>query len=495
MTLPAMKNLLPVLLLVILGSCSTIKRPNAYTRYPAQKLYADFDLFRAIMEDSHPGLYWYTSRDSMDHYFQQSRSMIRDSMTLPEFRLVMNYVISRIGCGHTTSRLPARFSSERDSSPVFPLQIKTWADTTVITQNISRRDSIVRRGYLLNSIDGRSMAEIRDTLFRFLSTDGYNLTHKYQTVSNRNVFGSLYTSVFGNKKEYRIGYTDTLGQRHETILHAYIPPPDTGKRQPAQPSVSRRERKKRELENMRSFTIDTALNTGVMDLNSFTKNAKLRSFFKSSFKTMRKNGVTHLVIDMRSNGGGTVTYSNLLTRYLIDHPFKIADSLYAIKRYSRYRDYQQASFLNTLFLIFMTRKGEDGNYHFRYFEKKRFDPKKKNHFNGEVYLLSGGNTFSAATLVMHSLKGQENVTIVGEETGGGQYGNNAWLIPDVTLPNTNMRFRLPLFRLVIDKNAAKGYGVQPEVEVLPTADAIRRSRDFKMDVVREIIRQQLRTVR
>ena len=42
---------------------------------------------------------------------------------------------------------------------------------------------------------------------------------------------------------------------------------------------------------------------------------------------------------------------------------------------------------------------------------------------------------------------QDNVTIIGEETGGGAYGNNAWLIPDVTLPTTGVRFRLPLFRL------------------------------------------------
>ena len=60
---------------------------------------------------------------------------------------------------------------------------------------------------------------------------------------------------------------------------------------------------------------------------------------------------------------------------------------------------------------------------------------------------------------------QDNVTIVGEETGGGAYGNTAWLIPDVTLPETGVRFRLPLFRLVIDKNYPKnGKGVQPEVE-------------------------------
>jgi len=82
---------------------------------------------------------------------------------------------------------------------------------------------------------------------------------------------------------------------------------------------------------------------------------------------------------------------------------------------------------------------------------------------------------------------------VGEESGGSAYGNNAWLIPEVTLPHTGVRFRLPLFRLVIDKNEQKGYGVQPEVYTPPTTPAIRRLADFKMETVIELI-QKSRTV-
>jgi hypothetical protein len=80
--------------------------------------------------------------------------------------------------------------------------------------------------------------------------------------------------------------------------------------------------------------------------------------------------------------------------------------------------------------------------------------------------------------------------IVGEETGGGAYGNNAWLIPDVTLPLTKVRFRLPLFRLVIDADLPKnGRGIIPEVEALPTVNDIRSNIDFKMRKVTEMIKQ------
>ena len=104
--------------------------------------------------------------------------------------------------------------------------------------------------------------------------------------------------------------------------------------------------------------------------------------------------------------------------------------------------------------------------------------------------MTGGNTFSAATLFTKALKEQENVVVVGEETGGGAYGNTAWLIPEVTLPNTKVRFRLPLFRLVVDKNETKGRGVIPEVEAPPTVEAIRQNRDYKTEKVIELIKQK-----
>ena len=40
----------------------------------------------------------------------------------------------------------------------------------------------------------------------------------------------------------------------------------------------------------------------------------------------------------------------------------------------------------------------------------------------------------------------------------------------------------------MDKNEPKtGHGILPEVQVLPTSDAIRRNADYKMDKVKELI--------
>jgi C-terminal processing protease CtpA/Prc len=203
---------------------------------------------------------------------------------------------------------------------------------------------------------------------------------------------------------------------------------------------------------------------------------------------MAEEQIHNLVIDVRSNGGGDAANSTLLTRYLIDKKFKLADSLYALKRKSEYSKYIGKSTLYHMLLLLVTSKRSDGKYHFGYFERHYYKPRKENHFDGQVYILIGGNSFSATTLFAGGLKGQKNVTLVGEETGGGFYGNTAWVIPDVTLPNTRVRFRLPMFRLVIDKSRVKnGRGVMPDVPALPTTEAIQKGIDFKAERARTLI--------
>ena len=468
------------------------------TKYSLQQIEKDYTLYKDILEEHHPSLYWYTPKDSMDYYFDWGRQHLKDSMTEPEFRKVLNYVTAKINCGHTTVRSSKgwlRYSDTVNPSKIFPLSVKAWEDAMVVTINLNRRDSILKRGTVITKVNGRSKSSLIDTLFDYISTDGYNRTHKHQSLSNRGYFGSLYTSLFGLSEKYTIEYIAPGGEIKNTIIPVYNPAADTAGRigtrefRRTEPQPSKRERRRQELANARVLRIDSVERTAMMSLNTFGRDVGLRKFFRNSFRALKKNEVGHLIIDVRSNGGGSVTNSTLLSKFVADHPFKICDTLFAIKKGSRYDRYIKDQFWNKLFMTFFTKKRSDGKYHFGYFEKKTFKPKKQNHFNGKVYVLTGGNSFSATTLFVSSVVKQDNVIVVGEETGGGAYGNSAWLLPDVTLPETGVRFKLPLFRLVIDKTVPKiGRGVQPEVEAFPTVDAIRRNADFKVEKAMELIK-------
>lgn len=488
-----------ILTLLLLSGCGTNRgafSPNK--KYSPEQLQRDYRIYESMLEEYHPGLYWYTSKDSMDYYFRWGREQLRDSMTEPEFRKVLTYVTAKINCGHTTVRSSRSWSRYADTvrlGKMFPLSVKVWDDAMVITGNLNLKDSILRRGVVITAINGKSKSFLTDTLFQYISTDGYNRTHKYQTLSNRGFFGSLYTNLFGLSDKYVIDYKDSSGRTGRATIPVYNPWGDTprvrGTRtfRPIEPPSKQVIRQQR-LNAVRLLRVDTVNHSAMMDLASFGRGYRLRKFFHDSFKTMKENNIRHLIIDVRTNGGGSVSNSTTLTRYLVNDKFKISDSLYALTKKGHYSQYIQNHFWNRLFITLFTRKKKDGYYHFGYFERHYFKPKKNNHFDGKVYILTGGNSFSATTLFTSAVIKQTNVTVIGEETGGGAYGNSAWLIPDATLPETGVRFRLPLFRLVIDNDTPKnGRGIQPEILSLPTVEAIRRNTDFKVEKAMELIKK------
>ncbi len=482
-------------------SCSISKSSVAPTKkYSKEQLTKDYDIFQSALEQSHAGIYWYTSKDSMDAFFKWGRDQIKDSATEASFRNVLTYVAAQINCGHTSVRSSKAASRFTDTirSKVFPLSLKLWKssiagadDTAAITTNLFRRDSVLKRGTIIKSVDNHPIQQLIDTMSRYISSDGFNKTHKLQSISNTGTFGRIYSMLYGLKDNYQIEYADSTGITKRVMIPVYDPAKDTLLRRAisALTPLSKEERKRRRLETTRILKVDSANHTAFMELHSFGRDYKLGKFFRQSFSNLQKYKIGHLIIDVRSNGGGSVTNSTTISKYLIQKPFKVADSLYAVKKRSSYGKYIQNNFFNKLFLTFLTKKNKKGEYHFGYFERHYFKPKKKNHFDGKVYILTGGNSFSATTLFANSLIKQDNITIVGEETGGGAYGNTAWLIPDVTLPVTGVRFRLPLFRLVIDNNIPKnGRGVMPEVEAVPTQKAIEAGTDFKTGKAMELIK-------
>ena len=106
----------------------------------------------------------------------------------------------------------------------------------------------------------------------------------------------------------------------------------------------------------------------------------------------------------------------------------------------------------------------------------------------DVYVLTNGLTFSASSLFCNAVKGQHNITLIGEETGGGWYGNSGIMIPDITLPVTKLRVRLPYFRIVQYHHISeKGTGVIPDIYIKPVYKDVINGVDTKMEKVREMI--------
>jgi len=309
-------------------------------------------------------------------------------------------------------------------------------------------------------------------------------------------FAAWYKTIIGLDSIYNISYIDPSGKTSMAQISNFEPHTDTAKKQerdsaPAFKKPSRKEIRKARLLAKRSFVIDTATHTAFMALSTFS-GGWMKRFFRRSFRSLQEQHIKNLVLELRTNGGGRVNNSILLTKYLSDHPFKVGDSVVAISRKFTYGRYIHPSLIYWFAMNFGSHKMDDGLIHYRYYEKKIFQPREKDHFSGNVFLLQGGYSFSATTMFISQLKGQQNVTVVGEESGGGFYGNSAMHIPTIRLPNTGLQITLPMYRLVMDAHRPKGHGIIPDVPVDPSSSAIKKGIDPKIIKIKELILQRSR---
>ena len=477
---------------VLLLSCATSKNYSPSKKFPQQELREDYKVLRNILEKIHPSLYWYTPKDSMDWFFDKYYKSIPDSMTEQQFAWhILAPLVDKIHCGHTSVGSSKSYQkwAKGKQLPSFPLYFKVWNDTMSVLSNLNRNDSILKRGVLVTSVNGVTNTKQINKMFDYLPEDGYANNVNYIRLSAN--FPYYHRNIYGLSKKYKVTYLDPSGKEKAIEVPVFTPKRDTTKKESgvkkAVPKKSPRPKPK-PLLRYRSLVKDSLGSSATLTLNTFN-HGHLRPFFRKSFRELRKENIKNLVIDIRSNGGGKVWASTLLTKYISRAPFKVADSAFAVSRgLGKYSGYIKWGWFNSVEMFFISRKRKDGLYHIGTMEKKIYEPKKRNHFDGKVYVLTNGPTFSASSLFCNAVKGQNGITLLGEETGGGWHGNSGIMIPDIKLPNTKNTVRLPLYRIVQYNHVPKtGSGIPPDIYVGTNYDALLKGVDYKMKVVRDLI--------
>lgn len=469
------------LVVVLTGCVATMPDPTA--RFGPDQLQEDLDILWQTYRQVHPSYDWYTPADSIDNRFRAVRSSLTDSLTEASFRLRLAWAVSAIRCGHTAVMPPRNLVSTNPSQTIvaFPLHVRVLSgDSLVVLQNMGPDRDSVSRGVVVNTIDSIPASAFIRQMRESISADGYNPGFADQLISA--AFPARFKWMFGLKSSYQVAFTDSAGNEKQTTVRNFERKRNDSTRRDAPRSISRRPA-------YGFLDIDSTGKTAYLRLNTFS-GGKVNPFIRRSFHAIEEAGVEQLILDLRNNSGGRIQKSVLLGRYLADSAFRVADSVSAVSLDFPYPQYVQAHWFYQMFGWVIASRGADGRLHMKSTERTWHKPKKKNHFDGPLYVLTSGRSFSATVLFLNYIQNRSKLVTVGEETGGSARGNSAVLIPDITLPNTGIRARLPLFRIVTRQQLPhNGRGFVPQVQVLPNSADIRQGRDAQLEAVKEMTRK------
>jgi hypothetical protein len=441
------------------------------------QMQADFDLMRHALEEAHSGLYRYSAKSQMDHGFDLERAKLDRPMSKPQFEAVLAETLALIRCGHTSMNPDDDFKTAVRNARTFPLRVKMEGPRLMVVLNDTPADATIRPGMEVLEINGHKVADILSRFRQVLPADGDIETGKAHDIAGR--FHTYYWWLFEQPSEFTIKVRDEAGH---TVVTELLGVTDAERKSNHNP-------------------VNAAMIAGVTKIMGWPPENEAVRFIKDpevaeirlkyfvggdfpkwvedTFGRLRAKGTKTLIIDLRGNGGGEDQYGAMLVGYLTDKPFRYFDHI-SMKTLSpsfkehldwpadaeeKLRDGTTVDPAGGGYLV--TAKMHSGVAE---------QQPGKCPFLGKVFVLIDGGTFSTAAdfcAVVHHLN---RATFIGEETGGGYYGNNSGIMPTLTLPNSKVGIRLPMYEYW---NAVPGYdgkrrGTIPDhVVELKTADVLR----------------------
>ncbi|MDN5479853.1 MAG: S41 family peptidase [Chryseobacterium sp.] len=506
-----MKNYSIILLAAALSSCASIRRHNEQRAscIEPDKLKEDVDYAYSKLQKMHPQLYWYISKQDLDHKFDSLKQTINQPLTPLQFYFKLQPVIADIREGHLSLRIPRKKFSKREIKTLenkkglfsrFEYYVKD--DHLYITEN---KDSIenIQPGTEVLSINTVSVSEYLKKYRALISSDGYNTT--FQSYFLKDVFFNFYTAENGFKDTATI---ETLykGQKNTYTLHRE----SKSRNDLDQDKQQEKRTPEKKVNDYVASSNSYNRNFKFLDKDSTTAYIKVKSFsrdysdkfYKETFEKIKKAGSKYLIIDVRNNYGGSLYEINNLYSYLAPQPYvlikpsQLTSRLTPLKtNYFRKSNAFQYAFKSLAYptyvfaQTFSTYK-KDGKVFYKMKADKPTKP-NKDAFNGKVFVLINGGSFSASSIITAKLKYDQRAVLVGEETGGANDGTVAGFYSYQKLPHS--RINLPIGLLLVQPNINFLHtkkGVAPDITITESMQDIIEKRDPQLEWVKQEIEKE-----
>jgi len=199
---------------------------------------------------------------------------------------------------------------------------------------------------------------------------------------------------------------------------------------------------------------------------------------------------SNLIIDVRNNPGGESEVVSRMLSYFATESFDRQKGGYnmVLKKggYETFKHSLNYSPAQEPFAEYEKVEGLNG-----YISRGdgRIEPDSLIHYDGRVYVLTNGRSYSAATLLPSVLVRNRRAVTVGRETGTAYHYMTALKFADIVLPNSRQTIRIPLVKSVFDTTytdrTPKGRGLLPDYPMPISELEVSMGEDGNTDVMLE----------
>jgi hypothetical protein len=405
------------------------------------KVIEDLLYLEEMVNAIHPSRKYDTLRYDLTSLRDSVNLLENDFITYPTFRFIFEKAIQFIGCAHTHYEGSTKMENDKKASY---LPIRVFYDGNALWTNDldSLNPYTMDEIYMINGV---YVGTIFDQIKSFLGSDGGSsaISDEFLSCSS-----SILISMYFNYPEEFDFYLETGVYKKQASDSAinYVKPKFKG-------TII-------QTKNQNHLSIIDS-NKVLLSINGFSPSDK--SFYRKAFRYIEKHNIDTILLDLRGNLGGSRKTSAYLARFLIHHDFqyRILNPKNNVKPYLNKSAKRNLFWANVLYRFIHKNKRITDSTGVSYI----YSYKSKSKYFYNIFVLTDGYTASSSTMLVTWLTMYTDAIFIGRQCGGGYNGNNGGVFPVLELPNTGVRIKFPLFRVVLDEDNYLPEGLTPDVFV------------------------------
>ncbi|MGC6431581.1 MAG: S41 family peptidase [Jejuia sp.] len=527
--------LLSTICAVLLASCASVQKHNAEIAklHAVDDLREDVDKLYHQLKKHHPKLYQYTPQEVMGFRFDSLKQSIKTPIKSRDFYKKLSPVLTNVRQGHVSVRPPGRRFERKERKALQKKKFEfyeldfEYLDNKLWVKCTHGKDSSFV-GAEVVSIAGEAAPELVETYKTRFASDGFNTTlhdrfvgkaFRAYYVRDKGFLDSLevtfktkdstFSKLFKRVPKKEKKKQDSAKVKNDSIKK--VKPKKLTKQEKDSLKAAAKKRKKynkkhgfisRSKQYTRNFKfIGKDSSVAYMKIRGFS-NGNYKKFYEESFAKIDSAKSKHFILDLRDNGGGRISEIEKLYSYLTDKEFQFITESEVNSRIPILKSVMTNTTPIALKILsgiaspiaivqnLMRTKKRDGKlfYKFKYAKPEKPNPLN---FKGKVYVLINGNSFSASSIISTNLHATKRATFVGEETGGAYNGTVAGFYKLYELPTSKLVVRIGLMQIEAPyKIEPDGFGIKPDVEILPTVEDLREDNDPELDWILADIEKQ-----
>lgn len=428
-----MRKFLLLALIAILALVGCDKEENVHSE-EVKNAISDLEVLVDKAERIHPDLYKYVSEEDFKKAVEDAKKQFKTGDQV-EFYILVAPIFASINDGTTVLEPLGDYFNHQitQGDHFFPYQIDV-DDGKLFLESSFIGETEIPMGAEILSINNRNFEEIYGEMIKYFS--GVTVAGKESGLIKE--FHRLFYVLYGDFKTFDIEYqfegstnkVSIAGANAENIVVQPLPEVKTHSYEEVKEGV------------------------GLISIYKFDGFSTFKRFMEATAKKIEENPVDVLVLDIRDNIGGNTEYSKYLMSFITDQPFKIYGEIQAkISDEALTTDnYMKDNYSDKVGEI-VTAEFND--------ESRPYEEVIP--FEGDVYVLTGKDTFGTASEFAALVKDYGVGTLIGKETGTNPSGFKSVYLAMGPTSNTRLAIPYQYFSRPSGEDTKKG--VVPDVTV------------------------------